>query len=191
MTAPVARHDSLVHNLFMPEATSVFDLSYTSNIGEPVELAQLAGRPVLVVNTARHCGFAPQYATLQKLHEEYGPKGLAVIGFPCDQFAHQEPGDDETIASECRMNFGVTFPLSTKVDVNGSGTHPVFRFLKERAGGVLGSRIKWNFTKFLVEPDGVTVHRYAPATDPDDLAPVIERLLAGLGQEPPSSAATS
>ena len=190
MTAALADQDSLVHNPFMPEGTNLFDLSYTSNTGEPVELSQLAGRPVLVVNTARHCGFAPQYATLQKLHEEYGPKGLAVIGFPCDQFAHQEPGDDETIASECRVNFGVTFPLSTKVDVNGSGTHPVFRFLKERAGGVLGSRIKWNFTKFLVEPDGVTVHRYAPATDPDDLAPVIERLLAQ-SPDDPSTAATS
>jgi glutathione peroxidase len=191
VTSLVADLDCLVHNLFMPEASSLFDLEYTSNAGEPVGLSQLAGRPVLVVNTARHCGFAPQYATLQKLHEEYGPKGLAVIGFPCDQFAHQEPGDDETIAAECTVNFGVTFPLSTKVDVNGSGAHPVFRFLKERAGGVLGSRIKWNFTKFLVEPDGVTVHRYAPATDPDDLAPVIERLLAASGQEPPSTASTS
>lgn len=191
MTRVVAADNSLVHNLFMPEQSSLFDLAYTSNTGEPVELSQLAGRPVLVVNTARHCGFAPQYATLQKLHEEYGSKGLAVISFPCDQFAHQEPGDDATIASECKVNFGVTFPLSTKVDVNGSGTHPVFRFLKERAGGVLGSRITWNFTKFLVEPDGVTVHRYAPATDPADLAPIVERLLAADGQEPPSTASTS
>jgi glutathione peroxidase len=162
----------------MSEPTSLRDLTYTSNTGEEVSFAQFAGRPVLVVNTARHCGFAPQYATLQKLHEEYGPRGLAVVGFPCDQFAHQEPGSDEVIAQECRVNFGVTFPLSTKVDVNGSGAHPVFRFLKARSKGLLGSTVKWNFTKFLVEPDGVTVRRFAPATDPDDLAPIVEELLA-------------
>jgi glutathione peroxidase len=157
-------------------------LSYTSNTGQEVGLAQYAGRPVLVVNTARHCGFAPQYATLQALHEEYGPRGLVVLGFPCDQFAHQEPGGDEQIASECKVNFGVSFPLSTKVDVNGSGTHPVFAFLKERASGLLGARIKWNFTKFLVAPDGATVTRFAPQKDPKELAPLIEAMLAAVPQ---------
>lgn len=176
----------------MSEQATLHDLSYTSNTGEEVSLQQFAGRPVLVVNTARHCGFASQYATLQKLHEEFGPQGLAVIGFPCDQFAGQEPGDDEVIAQECKVNFGVTFPLSTKVDVNGSETHPVFQFLKERAGGVLGSRIKWNFTKFLIAPDGVTVRRFAPATDPSEIAPLVESMLAGQDPDgPDSTAATS
>lgn len=151
-------------------------LSFTTNTGEEVSLAQFAGRPVLIANTARHCGLAGQYADLQALHEKFGPRGLAVIGFPCDQFAHQEPGTDETIAEECRVNFGVTFPLSTKIDVNGPGTHPVFRYLKERASGSFGSRIKWNFTKFLVGPDG-SVRRFAPTTKPETLEPIIESML--------------
>jgi glutathione peroxidase len=114
-----------------------------------------------------------------------------VLGFPCDQFAHQEPGSDEQIADECKINFGVTFPLSTKVDVNGPGTHPVFGFLKERASGVLGARIKWNFTKFLVAPDGVTVTRFAPQKDPKDLAPIIEAMLAAAPQTGGGSANSS
>jgi glutathione peroxidase len=162
----------------MDNASSLADLSYTANTGEAVPLAQYAGRPVLIVNTARHCGFAGQYADLQALHEKYGPDGLVVLGFPCDQFAHQEPGSDETIATECRVNFGVTFPLSTKVDVNGERTHPVFRYLKARASGKLSSAIKWNFTKFLVAPDGVTVHRFAPTTKPESLEPLITSMLS-------------
>ncbi len=103
----------------MAEAASLADLTYTANTGEEVALAEFVGRPVLIVNTARHCGFAPQFRGLQTLHEEYGPQGLVVLGFPCDQFAHQEPGEDAVIAEECKVNFGVTFPLSTKIDVNG------------------------------------------------------------------------
>jgi len=103
---------------------------------------------------------------LQEIYEELGPD-LVVLGFPCDQFAHQEPGDDAQIKDFCEVNYGVTFPLSTKVDVNGKSEHPVFKFLKSRSGGLLGSRIKWNFTKFLVAPDGTTVKRYAPKTDPE------------------------
>ena len=155
----------------------VSQLSYTSNTGEEVSLAAFAGRPLVIANTARHCGLAAQYGDLQKLHETYGPRGLTVLGFPCDQFAHQEPGTDEVIAQECRLNFGVTFPLSTKVDVNGEDTHPVFRFLKDRAPSPFGSRIKWNFTKFLVAPDGVTVRRFAPTTKPEALEPIIESML--------------
>lgn len=162
----------------MDNASSLADLSYTANTGEVVPLAQYAGRPVLIVNTARRCGFAGQYADLQALHEKYGPEGLVVLGFPCDQFAHQEPGSDETIATECRINFGVTFPLSTKVEVNGERTHPVFRYLKARASGTLSSAIKWNFTKFLVAPDGVTVHRFAPTTKPESLKPLITSMLS-------------
>ena len=158
---------------------TLYDLSFTDNRGETVDLSQFAGRPVLVVNTASKCGFTPQYDGLQELHERFKDEGLVVIGFPCDQFAHQEPGDDETIAEFCRVNHGVTFPLSTKVDVNGSGTHPVFAFLKDRAGGLLGSRIKWNFTKFLVEPDGVTVKRYAPNVTPDKIeGDIVEAIAA-------------
>jgi glutathione peroxidase len=147
-------------------ADSIYDLTFTSNTGEEVPLKQFEGKPLLIVNTASKCGFTPQYKGLQQIYDELGPD-LVVIGFPCDQFAHQEPGDDEQIKEFCEINYGVTFPLSTKVDVNGSKTHPVFAFLKERTGGLLGSTIKWNFTKFLVAPDGTTVKRYAPKTDPE------------------------
>ena len=161
----------------MAEQT-IYDLSFTDNHGQQVPLEQYRGRPVLVVNTASKCGFTPQYQGLQKVYEELGPKGLVVLGFPCDQFMHQEPGNDGEIEQFCQMNYGVTFPLSTKVDVNGDSTHPVFRFLKERTGGLLGSRVKWNFTKFLVAPDGTTVTRYAPATSPEKVAQDAAPLLA-------------
>jgi glutathione peroxidase len=161
----------------MANEKSLYDLSFTSNRGEEVPLAQFAGRPVLVVNTASKCGFTPQYQGLQELHEQFQEEGLVIIGFPCDQFAHQEPGDDAEIEQFCQVNYGVTFPLSTKVDVNGKGTHPVFAFLKERTGGLLGSAVKWNFTKFLVAPDGTTVTRYAPTDDPARIRPDIEAML--------------
>lgn len=147
-------------------ADTIYDLTFTDNHGQEVSLDQYRGRPILVVNTASKCGFTPQYQGLQKLHEELGPQGLVVLGFPCDQFAHQEPGDDAQIEEFCSLNYGVTFPLSTKINVNGSDTHPVFEFVKKKTGGLLGSMVKWNFTKFLVAPDGTTVTRYAPTTDP-------------------------
>ena len=153
------------------------DLSFVSNTGETVALSDFAGKPVLIVNTASKCGFTPQYQGLQELHEELAPLGLVVLGFPCDQFMHQEPGDDEQIAEFCSMNYGVTFPLSTKVEVNGPNTHPVFQYLKEKARGLLGGSIKWNFTKFLVAPDGTVVKRYAPKTAPAEIKPDIEALL--------------
>ena len=163
----------------MTESGSLYDLTFTDNHGKEVALSDFAGKPVLVVNTASKCGFTPQYDDLQKLHEELSPQGLVVLGFPCDQFAHQEPGDDDQIEEFCRVNYGVSFPLSTKIDVNGKGTHPVFAFLKDRAGGVLGSSIKWNFTKFLVAPDGRTVKRYAPKTKPTEIVADITPLLPG------------
>ena len=132
---------------------------------------------MLIVNVASRCGFTPQYAELETLHRDYQQRGLVVLGFPCDQFAHQEPGDDDQIEEFCKVNYGVTFPLSTKIDVNGKGTHPVFAFLKERAGGLLGSSIKWNFTKFLIAPDGQTVTRYAPETKPAEIVTDITPLL--------------
>lgn len=157
---------------------SIFDLSFTTNHGERLSLATYAGRPLLIVNTASQCGFTPQYAGLQALHRRYRDRGLVVIGFPCDQFGHQEPGDDAAIDEFCTANYGVTFGLAAKVDVNGRRTDPLFRFLKARAGGVLGSAIKWNFTKFLVAADGRTVKRYGPQTEPAKIAPDIEALIA-------------
>lgn len=156
---------------------TIYELSATSNHGDQIDFSAFRGRPMLIVNTASKCGFTPQYEGLQALHEQYGPRGLVVIGFPCDQFAHQEPGDDAAIEEFCRATYGVTFPLSTKVDVNGKGTHPVFAFLKERANGLLVSAVKWNFTKFLVAADGITVRRFAPNTEPAELTGHIERLL--------------
>ena len=161
----------------MPSPDSLSTLDFVDNHGKTVSLADYAGKPLLIVNTASKCGFTPQYDGLQKLHEEFGPQGLVVLGFPCDQFGHQEPGSDSDIEEFCRVNHGVTFPLSTKVDVNGKDTHPVFAYLKDHAGGLLGSSIKWNFTKFLVAPDGQTVTRYAPKTAPSALAGDIEALL--------------
>jgi len=157
--------------------TNLYDLSFTDNHGNEVSLEQFAGKPVLIVNTASKCGFTPQYEGLQQLHEELGPQGLVVLGFPCDQFAHQEPGDDEQIEQFCSVNYGVTFPLSTKVDVNGKNAHPIFTFVKSKTGGLLGSMVKWNFTKFLVWPDGERVERYAPTTKPEDLQDDIRAVL--------------
>ncbi len=156
---------------------TIYDLTYTSNRGQTVELEQYRGQPLLIVNTASKCGLTPQYEGLQELHDRYADEGLVVIGFPCDQFAHQEPADDDAIEQFCQINYGVTFPLSTKVDVNGSDTDPVFDFVKERTKGLLGSMVKWNFTKFLVAPDGVSVTRYSPTTDPAELADDIEALV--------------
>lgn len=163
---------------------SIYGLSFVNNRGETVELADFTGQPLLIVNTASKCGFTPQYEGLQRLYEQYADRGLVVIGFPCDQFAHQEPGSDADIEEFCQLNYGVTFPLSTKVSVNGSDTHPVFAFCKESTGGLLGSAIKWNFTKFLVALDGTTVTRFSPKTDPAALAGDIEAMLP---EEAPST----
>ena len=158
-------------------SNSLYELNFTNNRGELVSLSDYSGKPVLIVNTASKCGFTPQYQGLQALHEKYSDQGLVVLGFPCDQFLHQEPGSDDQIEEFCKINYGVSFPLSTKIDVNGPKTHPIFAFLKDRTSGLLGSRIKWNFTKFLVAPDGQTVTRYAPNTEPASIAPDIEAVL--------------
>jgi len=157
---------------------SIYDLSFTSNTGEEVPLEQFRGQPMLIVNTASKCGLTPQYRGLQEIYSELGPEGLVVIGFPCDQFANQEPGDDDQIKEFCEVKYGVSFPLSTKIDVNGSKTHPVFSFLKDQTDGLLGSAIKWNFTKFLVRKNGEVYDRYAPTTKPADLKADIAKLLA-------------
>jgi len=149
--------------------TSIFELSARANHGSDVPFKGFAGKVLLIVNTASKCGFTPHYQGLEHLYRTYKDKGLVVIGFPCDQFAHQEPGDDEEIARFCQVNFGVTFPLMAKVEVNGPGTHPVFQFLKAKAPGFFGGRVKWNFTKFLVQRDGERVRRFAPYTRPEKI----------------------
>ena len=146
--------------------------------GDELPLSRYAGQVVLVVNTASQCGFTPQYEGLQTLHEKYQQQGLVVLGFPCDQFGHQEPGDESAIDEFCRLNFGVTFPLFSKVEVNGDDAHPLYRWLRQEKSGVLGDAVKWNFTKFLVGRDGAVIRRYAPTTTPDKLAADVEAALA-------------
>lgn len=153
----------------MSNPTAIYDLEFTNNRGENVSLADYAGKPILIVNTASKCGFTPQYEGLQKLNEEFREQGLIVLGFPCDQFAHQEPGNDQEINEFCKVNFGVDFPLSEKVNVNGKNAHPIFKFLKSNSKGLLGGAVKWNFTKFLISPDGQSIKRYSPNTTPESI----------------------
>ncbi len=146
--------------------------------GGTVSLDAYAGQVRLIVNTASKCGFTPQYEGLEALHEAYSARGLAVLGFPCNQFGAQEPGDAAEIASFCTLRYDVKFPMFAKVDVNGDDAHPLFRYLKHEAKGVLGSEaIKWNFTKFLVDRTGKVIDRFAPTTRPEALRPAIEALL--------------
>lgn len=156
----------------------IYDLSYTNNKGESVTLEQYKGKVVLIVNVASKCGFTPQYEGLESLYQKYKEQGFEIIGFPCDQFGEQEPGDDVEIEQFCTLNFGVTFPLSTKIEVNGDNTHPVYQHLKQEAPGILGSKgIKWNFTKFLIGRDGKVIKRFATATKPKALEAEITRAL--------------
>jgi len=159
-------------------SVSFFDLSARLNDGKELQLRTLEGKVVLVVNTASKCGFTPQYKGLEELYDKYRDRGFIVLGFPCDQFAHQEPGSDAEIASFCQRNFGVTFPLMSKVEVNGQGVHPVFAYLKSKAPAFFSSAVKWNFTKFLVGKDGKRVRRFAPTTEPSRLEKHIEAALA-------------
>ncbi len=155
------------------------DFEVTTLDGQTLRLADLAGRVLLVVNTASACGFTPQYAGLQALHERHGAQGLTVLGFPCNQFGAQEPGDAAQIGAFCERHYGVGFPMMAKVDVNGANAAPLFRWLKGQAPGLLGSQaIKWNFTKFLIGRDGRVIRRYAPQHKPENLAKDIEAALA-------------
>ena len=156
---------------------TLFDYITTANNGKDISLDSYKGKAVLIVNTASKCGFTPQYKGLEELNKAYRDRGLVVIGFPCDQFAHQEPASDGEIAEFCQINFGVTFQLMKKIDVNGKNEHPIFTFLKAKAGGFFGKSIKWNFTKFLVSADGKTVKRFAPKDEPKTLAADIEKVL--------------
>jgi glutathione peroxidase len=157
---------------------NVYDFQATALDGKPVDLAQYRGKVLLIVNTASKCGFTPQYQGLEAVYRELHGRGLEVLGFPCNQFGAQEPGSEEEIGAFCEKNYGVSFPMFAKVDVNGDAAHPLWKYLKGEAPGVLGTEgIKWNFTKFLIGRDGKVAHRYAPTTKPEEIAGDIEKLL--------------
>ena len=149
--------------------TPFYQLTATDLGGQLISMADFAGKLVLVVNTASHCGFTPQYAGLETLYKTYAARGLVVLGFPCNQFGNQEPGGSDDIARTCHIHYGVSFPMFEKVAVNGAATHPLFGYLKEALPGLLGERIKWNFTKFLVGRDGKPLKRFAPFTPPEKM----------------------
>jgi glutathione peroxidase len=156
---------------------SIYDYHIKTSSGEDLALDAFKGQVILAVNTATQCGLTPQFSGLEKLHQDYKEKGLQVIGFPCNQFAGQEPLSNEEMAETCQLNHGVTFPLTEKIDVNGSNAHPIFKHLKKAKGGFLSSAIKWNFTKFLIDKEGKVVKRYAPTTKPEAIQGDIEKLL--------------
>ena len=156
----------------------VYDFEVNLLNGDPVKLSGYRGKALLIVNTASQCGFTSQYAGLEDLYEKFGVRGLAILGFPCNQFGKQEPGGSSEIAEFCSVNYGVTFPMFEKIDVNGTDTHPLYRYLKRKARGVLGSEpIKWNFTKFLVNREGEVVDRYGSTTKPEQIEASIEAAL--------------
>ena len=159
---------------------SVYDFSANNIQGKTVKLNKFKGKAMLIVNTASACGFTPQFGGLEELHKAYGGKGLVVLGFPCNQFGAQDSGSNGEIAGFCQLNYGVSFLMMEKIDVNGSGAHPLFKYLTEEAPGLLGSKaVKWNFTKFLIGTDGAVVKRYAPTDTPASLAKDVEAALAG------------
>jgi glutathione peroxidase len=159
--------------------SNIYDFKADSLNGAPVDLDTYRGKVLLIVNTASNCGFTPQYKGLEEVYQQFKAKGVEVLGFPCNQFGAQEPGAAEEIGAFCEKNYGVTFPLFAKIDVNGSAAHPLFKHLKSEAPGLMGTEaIKWNFTKFLVNKDGTVYKRYAPQTEPKELMRDIEKLLA-------------
>lgn len=159
--------------------TTVYDFEAQKINGKTVPLKQFKGKVMLIVNTASACGFTPQFAGLEDLHQQYGDKGLIVLGFPCNQFGAQDSGTNDEIASFCQVNYGVSFPMMQKIDVNGSDAHPLYQWLSQEAPGLLGTKaIKWNFTKFLVGKDGEVIKRYAPTDTPQSLQKDIEAALA-------------
>ena len=155
----------------------IYDFKALTSKGQELDFTQFEGKVLLIVNTASKCGFTPQFAGLEELNQKYRERGLVVIGFPCNQFASQDPGSDSEIEGFWQRNYGVTFQMMKKVDVNGGNAHPIFVYLKERTKGLLGSSIKWNFTKFLISRDGETIKRYAPVTKPEKLVKDIEAML--------------
>ncbi len=159
-------------------ATSVYDFSVNTIIGLPQSMEAYRGKVLVIVNTASKCGFTPQFTGLEALYQQYKDRGLIILGFPCNQFAGQDPGTNEEILNFCQVNYGVTFPMFDKINVNGADAHPLFEYLKKEAPGALGlTAVKWNFTKFLVDREGKVVERFAPDFDPARLAAHIEALL--------------
>ncbi|WP_286714318.1 glutathione peroxidase [Marinobacter sp. tcs-11] len=157
---------------------TIYSFSAKDIKGQEVSMDDYRGKVLLIVNTASKCGFTPQFEGLQSLHDELGERGFEVLGFPCNQFMNQDPGNDDAISQFCSLNYGVSFPMFAKIEVNGDGTHPLFRFLKREAKGLMGSeKVKWNFTKFLVNREGQVVRRYAPTAKPADIRADIEKLL--------------
>jgi glutathione peroxidase len=155
-----------------------YELNANSLHGKEVSMEDYKGKVVVVVNTASKCGFTPQYEGLEKLYKDYKDKGLVILGFPCNQFGNQEPGSEKDIAEGCLLNYGVSFPMFSKVFVNGENTHPVFNYLKNELKGTLGNNVKWNFTKFVIDRNGKPVKRFAPITKPESMKDTIEQLLS-------------
>lgn len=156
---------------------SIYEYKVKDGKGAEISMEEFSGKVLLIVNTASKCGFTPQFDGLEKLYKKYKDKGLAVVGFPCNQFGAQDPGTDEEIQGFCRLNYGVTFPMMSKIDVNGDGEDPLYTYLKSQKKGLMGSKIKWNFTKFLVDREGNVVKRFAPTDKPEDLEKHIFKLL--------------
>jgi glutathione peroxidase len=162
----------------MDEIKNIYNFSCKNLNGEEVSLSSYSGKALLIVNTASKCGFTPQYKGLQELYEEYSSEGFEVLGFPCNQFGSQEPGTEQEIEKFCKINYAVTFPLFSKIEVNGPSAHPLFKFLTSSKPGLLGTKaIKWNFTKFLISRDGEVLKRFAPSVKPSDIATAIEAAL--------------
>lgn len=156
---------------------NIYQFTAKSLQGKEVNLKDYQGKTVLIVNTASKCGLTPQFEGLEKLYGKYRDKGLVILGFPCNQFANQEPGDEKQISEGCLINYGVSFPMFSKIEVNGENAHPLYKFLKKKLPGFLGSKIKWNFTKFLVDKNGKPVKRFAPVTKPEKIDKYLERVL--------------
>lgn len=157
--------------------TPFYTFSATSLQGKEISMESFQGKTILIVNTASKCGLTPQYDGLEKLYQKYLPKDFVILGFPCNQFANQEPGDAKTIQEECLINYGVTFPMFAKIDVNGENAHPIYKYLKSKLNGTFGSRIKWNFTKFLIDSNGKPVKRFSPFTKPETIDKFLAKYL--------------
>lgn len=161
----------------MTNSTTIYDFTVLTSNGQEQSLADYKGKVVLIVNTASQCGFTPQYEGLETLHNNYSERGLVVVAMPCNQFGAQEPGNNDSIQEFCQLNYGLSFPVMGKIDVNGAAQHPLYRYLTKQAKGLITDSIKWNFTKFLVNREGLVIERFASVTKPDALAKHIEKLL--------------
>ena len=154
-----------------------YQFSAKSLQGNEIKMDSYKGKTILVVNTASKCGLTPQFEGLEKLYQDYKDKGLVILGFPCNQFANQEPGDEKSISEGCLINYGVTFPMFSKIEVNGANAHPIYKYLKKELGSIFGSKIKWNFTKFLIDSNGKPIKRFAPVTKPEKIAVYLEKIM--------------